>query len=92
MKSAEQIANRKEVKRAKRDLREIMLANPEGFEREKVKFQTMIIDAKSKTNHNHSFEVVNPVLKKDEKGSYEEGNYQGQMRLGYSCKVQVSVN
>lgn len=92
MKTQEQIENRKAIKTAKRDLRETILANPEGFQRERVKFQGLLIDAKSKTQHNHSYEINNVVKKKDEKGTYEEGTYQGQVRLGYSCKVQISVN
>lgn len=92
MKSAEQIENRKEIKTAKRDLREVILANPEGFQRERVKFQTLLIETKSKTQHGHYYEINNIVTKKDEKGTYSEGTYQGQVRLGYSCKVQISVN
>ena len=92
MKTKEQIENRKAIKTAKRDLREVILANPEGFQRERIKFQGLLIDAKSKTQHNHSYGINNVVRKKDEKGTYEEGTYQGQVRLGYSCKIQISVN
>lgn len=96
MKSKEQIAARNEIKRAKRDFRETIKANPEGFQKERLKMQSYAIDVKSKTRAGSRYEVEQEerTISNIFEGNHNEttfmlDHYRGNYNLGYTCKLHI---
>lgn len=88
---------RKAIKQAKKDHKDIIRLNPEGYQTERNKLQSYLIDNKVKTKASNNFETITEVrhlenLFEGKPQSVEvlTTQYQGQVKLGYSCIVKIA--
>ena len=88
---------RKAIKQAKKDHKDVIRLNPEGYQTERNKFQAYLIDTKIKTKSSNNFEVIsedrhleNLFEGRPQSIDVTTTQYQGQVRLGYSCVVKVA--
>lgn len=88
---------RKAIKQAKKDHKDVIRLNPEGYQAERNKLQGHLIDTKVKTKASNNFEVINEqrLLENIFEGRPQSievttTQYQGQVKLGYSCIVKVA--
>lgn len=98
MKSKEQIAAKNEIKRAKRDFRETIQANPEGFQTERIKMQSYAIDIKTKTKAGSRYEIEqsersisNTFEGRTQESTFVFDHYRGNYNLGYTCKLIIGL-
>ncbi len=88
---------RKAIKQAKKDHKDVIRLNPEGYQTERNKLKSYLIDTKVKTKPSNNFEVINEqrLLENQFEGRPQSievttTQYQGQIKLGYSCVVKVA--
>ena len=88
---------RKAIKTAKRDHKDTIRLNPEGYQTERNKLQGYLIDTKVKTKPSNNFEVItehrhleNLFEGRPQSIEVTTTQYQGQIKLGYSCVVKVA--
>lgn len=88
---------RKAIKRAKKDHKDIIRLNPEGYQATRNELQRHLIDSKVKTKPSNNFEVItehrhleNQFEGRPQSIEVTTTQYQGQIKLGYSCVVKVA--